>query len=235
VVYDPVSRQPDLDSDHLTENTRASYPLEFIDNVVAEKMVTTHPKNVILLTCDASGVMPPIARLSPDQALYHFISGYTSKIAGTEMGLGVEPQATFSACFGAPFMVHHPYTYASMLKEKIITHQVNCWMVNTGWTGGGFGVGRRISIHHTRNLLNAALDGRLLEVEYRPDRLFGFEVPTTCPQVPDQLLDPAASWSSQDEYWKKYDALAARYIENFKSFADGCPPEVAACGPKRLG
>lgn len=235
VVFDPVSRYLDLDDDKLTENTRASYPLEFIENVVPEKMVPTHPKNVILLTCDASGVMPPIARLTPDQALYHFVSGYTSKIAGTEMGLGIEPQITFSTCFGAPFMVHHPYEYARMLKEKMEKHAVTCWLVNTGWTGGPFGVGRRISIRHTRNLLNAALEGRLSDVPYRRDRLFNFEVPTTCPEVPQEVLDPSGTWGNKDEYWKKYDALAARYIENFKLFAQGCPPEVAASGPKRLG
>ncbi|MBC8477946.1 phosphoenolpyruvate carboxykinase (ATP), partial [bacterium] len=161
VVMDPVSRHIDLDDDIITENTRASYPLEFIPNVVPEKMVTTHPRNIIFLTCDASGVMPPIARLSPDEAQYHFISGYTSKIAGTEIGLGIEPQITFSACFGAPFMVRHPFEYAGMLKQRMLKHQAQCWLVNTGWVGGRFGVGKRISIRHTRNLLNAALENKL--------------------------------------------------------------------------
>jgi phosphoenolpyruvate carboxykinase (ATP) len=234
VVLDQTSRRIDLDDDALTENTRAAYPLEFIDNVLPEKMSRTHPKNIILLTCDASGVMPPIARLTPDQALYHFISGYTSKIAGTEIGLGIEPEITFSACFGAPFMVHHPYTYANMLKEKMIRHNVNCWLVNTGWTGGPFGIGKRISIRHTRALLNAALDGRLMDVEYRRDKLFGFEVPTHCPEVPDDVLDPANTWGNKEEYWRKYDALTARFIENFKKFASGCPDEVKKAGPKRL-
>ncbi|MFH0980696.1 MAG: phosphoenolpyruvate carboxykinase (ATP), partial [Planctomycetota bacterium] len=181
VVYDPTSRRIDLDEDMLTENTRASYPLEFIPNVIPEKMTRTHPKNVIFLTCDASGVLPPIARLNMDQAMYHFISGYTSKIAGTEIGLGIEPQITFSACFGAPFMVHHPFKYADLLREKMTRHGAACWLVNTGWTGGPFGVGKRMSIHHTRALLNAALDGRLHDVKYRKDKLFGFEVPTACP------------------------------------------------------
>jgi len=234
VVYDPTTRNVDLDDDTITENTRASYPLEFIPNTVPERMAYSHPKNVIFLTCDASGVLPPIARLNAEQAQYHFISGYTSKIAGTEIGLGVEPQITFSACFGAPFMVHHPFTYASLLSQKMARHNANCWLVNTGWTGGRFGVGKRISIRHTRALLNAALDGKLDKVKYRKDDLFGFEVPTKCPDVPAEVLDPAASWGDKDEYWKKYDALAARYIENFKLFADGCPPEVVAAGPKRL-
>jgi len=233
VVWDPASRRIDLDDDQFTENTRASYPLGFIDNVVPERRVPSHPKNVVLLTCDAQGVLPPIARLSPDQAVYHFISGYTSKIAGTEIGLGIEPEITFSACFGAPFMVHHPYTYARLLKEKMLRYGVNCWLVNTGWVGGRFGVGRRISIRHTRNLLNAALDGRLLEVPTRADVLFGFAVPTECPDVPADVLVPENSWGNRNEYWKTYDGLAARYIENFKLFADGCPPEVLAAGPRR--
>ena len=234
VVYDPTTRKVDLDEDAITENTRASYPLEFIPNTVPERMAYSHPKNVIFLTCDASGVLPPIARLNAEQAQYHFISGYTSKIAGTEIGLGIEPKITFSACFGAPFMVHHPFTYANLLSRKMEKHDANCWLVNTGWTGGRFGVGKRISIRHTRALLSAALNGKLDDVKYRKDDLFGFEVPTKCPDVPAEVLDPAASWGDKDEYWKKYDALAARYIENFKLFADGCPPEVVAAGPKRL-
>jgi phosphoenolpyruvate carboxykinase (ATP) len=234
VVYDKTTRKVDLDDDAVTENTRASYPLEMIPNVVPEKMVRTHPKNVIFLTCDASGVLPPISRLNPEQAMYHFISGYTSKIAGTEIGLGIEPQITFSSCFGAPFMVHHPFKYAELLKQKMAKHGANCWLVNTGWTGGPFGVGKRISIRHTRSLLNAALDGKLDKVEYRKDKLFGFEVPTSCPDVPKDVLDPSSTWGSKDEYWKKYDALAARYDENFKLFASGCPEEVLAAGPKRL-
>jgi phosphoenolpyruvate carboxykinase (ATP) len=234
VVYDSVSRKIDLDDDAVTENTRASYPLEFIPNIVPEGFVKAHPKNVIFLTCDASGVLPPISKLNPEQAQYHFISGYTSKIAGTEIGLGIEPQITFSACFGAPFMVRHPYEYAAMLKQRMLKHNVNVWLVNTGWVGGRFGVGKRISIRHTRNLLNAALDGRLDKVEYRKDKLFGFEVPTSCPDVPTDVLDPASSWGNKDEYWKKYDALAARFIENFKLFEKETSEEVKEAGPKRI-
>jgi len=234
VVYDSVSRKIDLDDDAVTENTRASYPLEFIPNIVPDGYVKAHPKNVIFLTCDASGVLPPISKLNPEQAQYHFISGYTSKIAGTEIGLGIEPQITFSACFGAPFMVRHPYEYAAMLKQRMLKHNVNVWLVNTGWVGGRFGVGKRISIRHTRNLLNAALDGRLDKVEYRKDKLFGFEVPTSCPDVPTDVLDPASSWGNKDEYWKKYDALAARFIENFKLFEKETSEEVKKAGPKRI-
>ncbi|MBD3381729.1 MAG: phosphoenolpyruvate carboxykinase (ATP) [candidate division Zixibacteria bacterium] len=232
VIYDPVSRQLDLDDDTLTENTRASYPLTYIDNAVPDKMAG-HPKNVIMLTCDASGVMPPIARLTPDQALYHFISGYTAKVSGTEIDLGLEPEITFSACFGAPFMVHHPYFYADMLRNKIIRHKASCWLVNTGWTGGPFGVGKRISIKYTRALLDAALSGQLHDVEYRKDDVFGFEVPKSCPGVPDDVLVPSSSWPDQAAYDQKYDQLASLYIENFKKFAEGTPAEVAAAGPVR--
>jgi phosphoenolpyruvate carboxykinase (ATP) len=234
VSYDPVTRKIDLNDDSITENTRASYPLGFIPNVVPEGYVRSHPKNVIFLTCDASGVLPPISRLNPAQAQYHFISGYTSKIAGTEIGLGIEPQITFSACFGGPFMVRHPFEYAAKLKERMLQSKAQCWLVNTGWVGGRFGVGKRISIRHTRNLLNAVLDGKLNKVEFRKDKLFGFEVPVICSDVPKDVLDPASSWGDKNEYWKKYDALAARFIENFKLFAKGSSEEVINAGPKRL-
>jgi phosphoenolpyruvate carboxykinase (ATP) len=234
VVWDPTSRQIDLDDDHFTENTRASYPASLIPNLIDEGYVNSHPRNVLFLTCDASGVLPPIARLNRNEAIYHFISGYTAKIAGTEIGLGIEPQITFSACFGGPFMVHHPFYYARLLAHKMEKHNCNCWLVNTGWVGGRFGVGKRISIRHTRNLLDAALEGKLDRVKYRKDRLFGFEVPTSCPDVPADVLEPSNAWGNKDEYWKTYDGLAARYIENFKRFQEGCPPEVLAAGPKRL-
>jgi len=232
VVYDPVTRHIDLDDEKFTENTRASYPLEYIDNSVPEKM-GDHPKNVILLTCDASGVMPPIAKLSPDQAMYQFISGYTSKIAGTEVDLGKEPEITFSTCFGAPFMVHHPSVYADLLKGKILKHNANCWLVNTGWVGGRYGVGKRISIKYTRALLNAALSGELLDVPYATDPIFGFEVPKKCKGVPDDVLDPASSWPSKDEYMKRYKELASRFIENFKKFEADTPAEISSAGPTR--
>jgi phosphoenolpyruvate carboxykinase (ATP) len=233
VTFDPVSRRLDLDDYRVTENTRAAYPLEYIENYLPQKRAG-HPRSVVFLTCDASGVMPPIARLSPDQAIYHFISGYTSKIAGTEIGLGIEPEITFSTCFGGPFMVHHPYAYAELLKRKVLKHGANVWLVNTGWTGGPFGVGKRISIHHTRALLNAALNGKLSRVEYKKDPVFGFDVPTTCEGVPSDILDPASTWPSRDEYFKKYDALAARFIENFKLMMAECPEHILEAGPKRL-
>ncbi len=232
VTYDPVTRLIDLDDESVTENTRASYPLDFIENAVPEKM-GGNPKDIVLLTCDASGVMPPIAKLSPDQTLYQFISGYTSKVAGTEVGLGKEPEMTFSACFGGPFMVHHPSVYAELLKRKILKHKSNCWLVNTGWVGGRYGVGKRISIRYTRALLDAALNGKLQKVEFRTDPIFGFSVPTSCEDVPDQVLDPASSWPSKEAYMEKYKELAARFIENFKKYEEACPPEVIKAGPKR--
>ncbi len=234
VVYDKGSRQIDLDDDSLTENTRISYPIEFIPNAITDKMVNAQPKNIIFLTADAQGVLPPIAELSMEQAIYHFMSGYTSKIAGTEMGLGIEPEITFSACFGAPFMVHHPYYYAKLLRSKAVKSGAKIWLVNTGWVGGKFGVGKRISIRYTRRMLNAALDGELDKVAYRKDSLFGYNVPLSCPDVPDEVFKPENAWGNKEEYWQKYDALAARYIENFKLFRGQVPDEIVKQGPKRL-
>jgi phosphoenolpyruvate carboxykinase (ATP) len=231
VIWDPVSRAIDLDDDSLTENTRASYPLDFIDNAILDKR-GGHPKNIIFLTCDASGVMPPISRLSVEQAMYHFISGYTSKIAGTEIGLRDEPEITFSACFGGPFMVHRPAFYAELLRRKIERFEVKCWLVNTGWVGGPYGVGKRISIKHTRNLLNASLNGSLKDVEYYTDPVFGFQVPKTCPDVPEDLLYPARAWQNEEDYWKKYRQLAFRFVSNMKKFEEDTPREVIAAGPK---
>lgn len=231
VPFDPITRTIDLVDDSITENTRASYPLEFIDNAVPEKRAG-HPKNIILLTCDASGVMPPIARLTTNQALYQFISGYTSKLAGTEAGLGKEPVATFSACFGGPFMVHHPYKYAELLKHKIERHGVTCWLVNTGWVGGPYGVGKRISIRYTRALLSAALTGQLARVKYKRDPLFGFEVPLTCPDVPENVLDTSSSWLDKKEYDQRYKDLAMRFVQNFAKFEEGTPKEITDAGPQ---
>jgi phosphoenolpyruvate carboxykinase (ATP) len=230
VIYDPVTRLIDLDDDSITENTRASYPLEYIENALPDKRAG-HPKNIILLTCDASGVMPPVARLSPEQAMYQFISGYTSKIAGTEVGLGLEPEITFSACFGGPFMVQHPYCYADLLKRKVERYGSNCWLVNTGWIGGPYGVGKRISIHYTRALLNAALNGKLLDVEYYTDPVFGFLVPKSCEGVPGEILNPADSWQNEQLYRQKYRQLASRFIDNFRKFEAGTPSEVVKAGP----
>ena len=230
VTLDQQSRRLDLNDESFTENTRGAYPLDFIDNSLPSKMAG-HPRNVVLLTCDASGVMPPISRLTPDQAIYHFISGYTSKIAGTEIGLGKEPQITFSTCFGGPFMVHRPYTYAEMLKARLLKHGATCWLVNTGWTGGPFGIGKRISIRHTRSLLDAALSGRLQNAPFRRDPVFGFEVPLECEGIPSQILDPANTWPNREEYFNRYQSLASRFIENFKLMNDGCPENVVKAGP----
>jgi phosphoenolpyruvate carboxykinase (ATP) len=231
VPFDSASRRIDLNDDSITENTRASYPLTFIANSVPEKKAG-HPKNIIFLTSDAYGVMPPIARLSVNQALYQFISGYTAKLAGTEAGLGKEPSPTFSACFGGPFMVHHPSRYAELLRQKIEKHGVKCWLVNTGWVGGPYGVGSRISIKHTRALLNAALTGKLDSVKYKIDPVFGFEVPTTCPDVPSEVLDPSSSWKDKSEYDAKYKSLAQKFIDNFTNFADQTPKDVLEAGPR---
>jgi phosphoenolpyruvate carboxykinase (ATP) len=230
VVFDPVTRLIDLDDASLTENTRASYPLDYIENAVASKR-GGHPKNIIFLTCDASGVMPPIARLTQEQAMYQFISGYTSKIAGTEIGLREEPEITFSACFGGPFMVHPPGYYAELLRRKVERYGTKCWLVNTGWVGGPYGTGKRISIRHTRNLLNAVLDGALDQVEFYQDPVFRFTVPKTCPEVPEEVLYPARAWHKETDYWKKYKQLAARFVDNMKKFEQETPPEVISAGP----
>jgi phosphoenolpyruvate carboxykinase (ATP) len=176
--------------------------------------------------------MPPIARLTPDQALYYFISGYTSKVAGTEIGLGQEPEITFSTCFGAPFMVHHPNIYADLLKKKITRYGVNCWLLNTGWVGGPYGIGKRISIKYTRAMLTAALSGALSDVTYTEDPIFGFEVPKHCPGVPDDVLNPAIAWPSESEYKIKYRDLASRFIDNFRKFEDQTDLTIRNSGPK---
>jgi len=231
VVYDPITRLIDLNNPGLTENTRASYPLSFIENSIEEKR-GGHPKNIIFLTCDASGVLPPIARLSVEQAMYHFISGYTSKIAGTEIGLRDEPEITFSACFGGPFMVHKPAFYADLLRRKIERYGVKCWLVNTGWVGGPYGIGKRISIRHTRNLLNSVLENKLEDVDYYTDPIFGFEVPKTCEDVPTEVLYPSKAWVNEGDYWKKYRQLASRFIDNFKKFENTISKQVLEAGPR---
>jgi phosphoenolpyruvate carboxykinase (ATP) len=230
VAIDKDTRILDLDDDSLTENTRASYPLDYIENAVPEKR-GGHPKNLVILTCDAYGVMPPIAKMTPDQALYQFVSGYTSKIAGTEIELGREPEITFSVCLGAPFMVHQPTTYVELLRRKIARYDVQCWLINTGWIGGAFGIGKRISISHTRALLSAALSGSLLGVDFWKDPVFGFQVPKSCPDVPPNILNPADSWPSKEEYMKKYHQLALHFITNFRKFEQNCP-ELVKVGPQ---
>jgi phosphoenolpyruvate carboxykinase (ATP) len=234
VVCDEASRTVDLDDDSITENTRASYPLEYIDNAVSEKR-GGHPKSIVILTCDAFGVMPPIARMTTEQMLYQFISGYTSKIAGTEIELGREPEITFSTCLGAPFMVHHPSTYVELLRRKIARYGGNCWLVNTGWVGGPFGIGKRISIAYTRTLLNEALNGNLLMSRFYIDPIFRFEVPKSCKGVPERILNPAEFWPSKTAYMEKYRQLALHFVDNFKKFEAASPPELVRAGPTPNG
>ena len=229
VAMDPVTRHIDLNDKSFTENTRASYPLSHLPEY-AHSGMAGHPKNIIMLTADAFGVLPPIARLTPTQAMYHFISGYTAKVAGTERGI-TEPTATFSVCFGAPFMIRHPYVYAKLLEKKITEHDTKCWFVNTGWTGGPYGTGSRMEIKYTRALLNAALDGLLDNVEMIIDPIFGFEVPTNAPDVPAEILIPRQTWQDKDEYDKQAHKLAELFHKNFEQFID-IAPGLEEAGPR---
>ncbi len=230
VVYDDATRVLDLDSEAITENTRGAFPLHFISNS-SDTGVAGHPSNVIFLTADAFGVLPPISRLSRDQAMYHFISGYTAKLAGTEVGVR-EPSATFSLCFGAPFMPRHPAVYARMLGEKLDRHGVPVWLVNTGWTGGPYGVGERMNIKLTRNMVRAALNGDLDGVETVTDPVFGVEVPVHVPGVPDEVLQPRGTWADAAAYDAQASRLAAMFVENFKRFEDSVEPAIVAAGPR---
>ncbi|MFQ5511126.1 MAG: phosphoenolpyruvate carboxykinase (ATP) [Candidatus Krumholzibacteriia bacterium] len=231
VVFDPDTRRLDLDDDRITENTRASYPLTHIPNVVPDGQ-GGHPKNVIMLTCDASGVMPPIAALTPEQAMYHFLSGYTAKVAGTEKGLGKSPSATFSTCFGAPFLVHPPTVYSKLLSERIRQNHAKCWLVNTGWSGGPYGVGSRMKIAHSRAMIDAALTGALEDAEMREDAVLGLRVPASCPGVPAEVLDPQNTWSDKEAYRTRARELVGLFKENFKQFEGNVRPEVLAAGPR---
>ena len=221
---------PDFDNGSLTQNTRGSYPIEFIENRTPDSMAG-NPNNVVFLTCDAFGVLPPLSRLTPEQAAYHFMSGYTAKVAGTEMGV-TEPQATFSTCFGAPFMPRHPSIYADLLSKKIRENDAKCWLINTGWIAGGADASSRIKISWTRNLLNAAINGNLDNVVFVKDERFGFEIPTTCEGVPDHILQPRETWDDENRYDNVANLLAQMFIENFQQYADGCSEEVIAAGPK---
>jgi len=229
VAMDPLTRQLDLDDDTLTENTRGAYPLSFIPNASTTRMAA-HPSNIIMLTCDAFGVMPPLVKLSREQAMYHFISGYTAKVAGTEKGI-TEPKATFSACFGAPFMALKPCVYANLLGEKIARHQVACWLINTGWTGGPYGVGTRIPIGATRAMVDAVLSGALQDAPTQVDPMFQFARVTRCPGVPDELLAPRGTWKDPKAYDAKAHELAMQFRENFVPFADCEPGCVCESGP----
>ena len=233
MVLDPETRLTDLDDDSLTENTRAAYPVTHIENSIREGL-GGHPQNIFMLTCDAFGILPPLSRLTPDQAMYHFLSGYTAKVAGTEKGMGKEPQATFSTCFGAPFMTLHPTVYADLLGKKMAQHQAACWLVNTGWLGGAYGVGERIKIAYTRAMVSAALRGQLAGVKFVPDPVFGVEVPTECPDVPAELLQPRNLWKDKAVYDAKARELAERFAGNFNQFAD-VAANVRTAGPRAEG
>ena len=238
VLMDPVTRRLNLDDASLTENTRASYPITHIKNAVPSGM-GTHPKQVIMLTCDAYGVMPPVAKMTPEQAMYHFISGYTAKVAGTEKGLSREPTAVFSTCFGAPFMTLHPSVYANMLGERIAEHKVDCWLVNTGWTAGPYGVGHRMEIAHTRAMISAILKGELRGVPTETDPVFGLHIPTSVAiegyqEVPQEILNPRNTWKNKKDYDKKSRELAAQFVENFKEYESSVTKGVLAAGPNPM-
>ena len=229
VVYDESDHHVDFGDSSITENTRGAYPIEFIPNI-RRPCVANHPKHVIFLTCDAFGVLPPVSRLTPEQAEYHFISGYTAKVAGTEVGVS-EPQATFSPCFGGPFLVWHPGKYASLLSEKIVEHGVSVWLVNTGWSGGPHGVGRRIKLANTRAILDAIHAGVLATSPTEPEPFFGLQVVTACPDVPNGILVPKSTWSDPGGYDEAAAKLAALFKENFRAYADGVSETVRAAGP----
>jgi phosphoenolpyruvate carboxykinase (ATP) len=229
VAFDPETHEVDYSDPHLTENTRCSYPLEYIPNAKIPA-VGTHPKNVIFLTCDAFGVLPPVSRLTPGQAMYHFISGYTAKVAGTEVGV-TEPEATFSACFGAAFLVWHPTKYAELLKEKINQHRSTVWFINTGWTGGSHGVGKRCELKYTRAIIDAILEHKLDNVPFEKDPIFGLMIPKECPNVPTDLLHPRDAWKDKVAYEATAKKLAAMFHKNFTKYADRSSKEILDGGP----
>ncbi|MBI5583941.1 MAG: phosphoenolpyruvate carboxykinase (ATP) [Deltaproteobacteria bacterium] len=231
VAIDPITRRIDLNDASLTENTRAAYPISHIPKALRSG-IGGHPLNVIMLTYDAFGVLPPIAKLTPEQAMYQFLTGYTAKVAGTEKGLGKEPQATFSTCFGAPFMALPPTVYAGLLGERIQGHKVHCWLVNTGLTGGPFGKGKRLKIAYTRAMIRQALEGKLQDAPVALDPIFNLQVPTACDGVPQEMLDTRSTWKDKKEYDRKARELAARFRENFKQYASKVSAGVKKAGPK---
>lgn len=231
-VQDAKTREVDYDNGSITQNTRCSYPIEYIDNAKIP-CVGPHPKNIILLTCDAFGVLPPISKLTPEQAMYHFISGYTAKVAGTEVGV-TEPEATFSACFGAAFLVWHPTKYAEMLAERMKKHGANAWLINTGWTGGSFGTGNRISLKHTRAIIDAIHNGSIIECKWDEEPFFGLTIPQSCPDVPTEILNPQNVWSDKEQFEKTATTLAAKFISNFEIYKDQASAEIVAAGPKAV-
>ncbi len=230
VAMDSESRLIDLDSEEFTENTRGSYPISHLPNAIREG-TGGHPRHIVMLTADAFGVLPPISRLTPEQAMYHFLSGYTAKVGGTERGI-TEPKATFSACFGAPFMAQRPAVYAEMLGEKMKRHQVSAWLVNTGWSGGAYGEGSRIKLDYTRAMVRAALKGELDGVSMREDENFGLDVPKNCPNVPPEVLEPRKTWDDPKAYDEQARKLAGMFTENFEKFKDDVPAEVSEAEPQ---
>jgi phosphoenolpyruvate carboxykinase (ATP) len=230
VKFYPETDKINFEDGSITENTRVSYPLNYIGNAL-EPSVGPMPKNIFFLTCDAYGVLPPISRLTPGQAMYQFISGYTAKVAGTETGI-TEPKPTFSACFGAPFLPLHPGRYAELLGAKMKQHKVKVWMINTGWSGGAFGKGNRIPLQYTRAMITAALEGALDSVEYSPHRIFGMSIPLSCPGVPADLLHPSNTWSDPRDYHRQAIEVAGWFVKNFEKYADGCDPEILAAAPQ---
>ena len=228
-VHDPITREVDFEDVSHTQNTRASYPIDFIPNAKIP-CVGGHPDNIILLTCDAFGVLPPVSRLTPEQAMYHFISGYTAKVAGTEVGV-TEPEATFSACFGAPFLVFHPARYAELLAEKMRTHGSAAWLVNTGWSGGAYGIGKRMSLKYTRAIIDAIHDGSLAQAATASDPVFGLAIPTECAGVPPEILVPKNTWSDKGAFDATAGKLAGMFTANFKKFTNDASEEIIAAGP----
>ena len=230
VIYDEVTREIDYGDTSITTNTRGAYPIEYVKNALVP-CVGNHPSNIIFLTCDAFGVLPPVSRLTPAQAMYHFISGYTAKVAGTEVGV-TDPEATFSACFGAPFLVLHPTRYAEMLADKMSRHSTNTWLVNTGWSGGAYGTGSRIKLYYTRAIIDAIHSGALETVEWTTDSAFGLSIPTSCPGVPDEILAPRNTWSDQAAYDTSAARLAALFHRNFENFSDAASQEIRDAAPQ---
>lgn len=226
----PHTHEVDFSDGSLTQNTRCSYPIEYIENAKIP-CVTGHPTNIILLTCDAFGVLPPVSRLTPEQAMYHFISGYTAKVAGTEVGVN-EPEATFSACFGAAFLVWHPTKYAEQLAEKIKQHNSNVWLVNTGWSGGAFGTGARISLKHTRAIIDAIHNGELAKAEFTADPVFGVNIPNQCADVPAEILNPKQTWDAPQAFDEAAATLAKKFNDNFKTYEDQASAEILGAAPK---
>lgn len=232
ITFYENSTTPDYSSAAITQNTRVSYPIDHIENALPESK-GGHPNNIFFLTCDAFGVLPPISKLTPAQAMYYFISGYTAKVAGTEAGIN-EPKATFSACFGAPFLPLHPTVYAEMLGNKMGEHQVNVWLVNTGWSGGAYGEGKRIKLHFTRAMISAALAGQLDNADYQTHDIFGLQMPLTCPEVPVSLLNPREMWADKEAYDQTANELAGAFVRNFEKYADQASPEMLHAAPRVL-